>query len=97
MMLFDSCQEAAKCPNSIPVSPILHPTVTPTQCAPSNSLLPIPISLGIFYIAQLLLWQRAAEVMAGSMLHRLTRQQIEGRRATEAFLWASLLSTYLQT
>lgn len=96
MMLFDSCQEAAKCPNSIPVSPIHHPTATPTPCVPSNSLLPIPISLGVFYTAQQL-WQKAAEVMAGSMLHRLTRQQIEGRRATEAFLWASLLSTYLQT
>ena len=36
VMLFDSCKETTERPNSIPVNPILHPTVTPTQCAPSN-------------------------------------------------------------
>ena len=40
LMLFDSCKEMAKRPNSIPVCSILHPTVTPTQCAPSNSPFP---------------------------------------------------------
>lgn len=55
---------------------------------------PILVSTDTFYIAQPLLWQRAAEVMAGSKLHRLTEQQSEARRATRAFLWASLLSTY---